>query len=479
VNDGFIQPQVFAPDYPLYRNFSVFAQDEWRVSTRLRLSLGLRWEVNPAPGVTQGLKPYTIQGAGPSTWTLAPQGTPLWRTTWYNVAPRVGAAYVVSNTPGRETVVRGGGGVFFDTGQQLGSLSFNGPGLSLFGAFQPTSFPGSPTVPDLVNPPIAPFGTVYGFASHLQLPYTLQWNASIEHALGKSQALTISYVGSHAAKLLQENEFMTPTNPNSTNFFFVQNGRTADYDALQGQFWRRLNRGLTVLSSYTWSHCLDYGSSNFSIGYERGNCDFDIRDSLSVALSYDLPDVGNNGFAKALLRHWGIDDRFTARSAFPVNLLGNPLLQPNGQIFQGGLNLVPGQPTYLFGGNCESILQGLQDLGPGQTCPGGRAINPQAFSAANSGLGDAPRNFARGFDMWQMNMAIRRDFSIHERTKLQFRAESFNIFNHPNYGTINPNFGQATFGQATSTLANSPGVLNSLYQMGGSRSMQFALKVIF
>lgn len=84
---------AFAPSYPLYKNFSAFAQDQWTVSQRLSLSLGLRWEVNPAPGVTQGLKPYTVQGSGPDTWTLAPQGTPLWHTTWYNFAPRLGIAY--------------------------------------------------------------------------------------------------------------------------------------------------------------------------------------------------------------------------------------------------------------------------------------------------------------------------------------------------------------------------------------------------
>ena len=78
-----------------------------------------------------------------------------------------------------------------------------------------------------------------------------------------------------------------------------------------------------------------------------------------------------------------------------------------------------------------------------------------------------------------MDLAVRRDFPIHERLKLQFRAEAFNIFNHPNFGTINPNFGQTTFGQATATLANSLGVLSPLYQMGGPRSMQFALKLVF
>ena len=80
-----------------------------------------------------------------------------------------------------------------------------------------------------------------------------------------------------------------------------------------------------------------------------------------------------------------------------------------------------------------------------------------------------------------MDLAVRREFPIHENLKLQFRAEAFNIFNHPNFGSINPNFGTAptTFGQATGTLANSLGVLSPLYQMGGPRSMQFALKLVF
>ena len=81
--------------------------------------------------------------------------------------------------------------------------------------------------------------------------------------------------------------------------------------------------------------------------------------------------------------------------------------------------------------------------------------------------------------MWQMDLAIRRDFPIHERLKLQFRAEAFNVFNHPDFGYINPNFGESTFGQATGTLASTLGILSPLYQMGGPRSMQFALKLIF
>ena len=87
-----------------------------------------------------------------------------------------------------------------------------------------------------------------------------------------------------------------------------------------------------------------------------------------------------------------------------------------------------------------------------------------------------------------MNAAVRREFPIYERLKLQFRAEAFNIFNHPNFGTVNgqclgqagtPGCANTLFGQATGTLANSLGTLNPLYQAGGSRSVQFALKLVF
>src|SRR5207253_3410675 len=111
-----------------------------------------------------------------------------------------------------------------------------------------------------------------------------------------------------------------------------------------------------------------------------------------------------------------------------------------------------------------------------------------AFANTQPGqAGNAPRNFVRGFGAWQLDMAVRREFPIYERLKLQFRAEAFNIFNHPIFGTIDPGCGGSaggpctnpTFGQAQATLANSLGILSPLYQLGGARSMQFALKAVF
>ncbi len=495
-NTTFTDTVVFAPAYPLYRNFSAFVEDEWKISQRLNLSFGLRWDVNPAPGATQGLKPFTVQGANPDTWGVAPQGTPLWRTTWYNVAPRLGAAYTLRNSVGWATVLRAGAGTFFDTGQQLGSQGYNGPGFSAEVCCPISTFPGNQSIPTIVPPdpndPNQPYQAVaaYFYSSHLQLPYTLQWNASIEQALGRSQALTLTYVGAHASRLLEQDLISVPANPHIQTFVLVKNGLTSDYGSLQAQYQRRLTNGLTALASYTWSHCIDYGSSNFALfGYQRGNCDFDLRHNFSGAFSYDLPNVGHGGLANAVLNHWGIDDRFTVRTSLPVLLTGASTFDPvTGRQTSTGLDLISGQPIYLYGTNCDAVFGSLGNTLP---CPGGRAINPCAFEFPSATqatypscpggnvVGLVPRNFARGFNAWQMNIAVRREFPIYESLKLQFRAEAFNLFNHPNFGTINTGFGSSTFGQSTATLANSLGGLNSLYQTGGPRSMQFALKLVF
>jgi Carboxypeptidase regulatory-like domain/TonB dependent receptor len=489
-NSAFTLPTALAPAYPLYTNYSAFAQDQWKVSQRLSLSIGLRWDVNPAPSVTQGLMPYTLQGTSLNTFALAPQGTPLWQTAWYNIAPRLGAAYILRNVPGMETVMRVGGGLFYDTGQQLGSQGFNGPGFQSVGAFQPGAFPVAPPIPAITNPPTS--GTnVYWFPAHLQLPYTLQWNLSLEQALGKSQTLTASYVGSHAARLLKLESINPPNNPNVSYFWAIENGLTSDYDSLQVQFRRRLSDGLTALASYTLSHCLDYGSQNYLFGYQRGNCDFDIRDNFSGAFSYDIPPVETNRFLASVLHHWGLDSRLTARTAFPVTLNGTYYVDSRtGELLYSGLDLVPGQPIYLRGANCRSVLQGIGNLALGQGCPGDWAINPNAFATVPTDpstgdatrLGDASRNFVRGLGAWQMDLSLRREFPLFERLKLQFRAEAFNTFNHPNFGTINTNYCSppgCMFGQVTATLAQSLGVLSPLYQMGGPRSMQFALRLAF
>jgi hypothetical protein len=471
--------QTFSSAFPHYNNFSAFTQDAWNVAPRLSVSMGLRWEVNPAPSAARGNLPYTAHGDSLSTLALAPQGTPLWNTTWFNFAPRLGVAYLLRNAPDRELVLRGGVGVFFDTGQQLGSYGYNGPGFSANTSFggllgSPASFPipAAEASPPILNPPVAPYtsGVVYAFAPHLQLPFTLEWNVSLEQALGKSMALTGSYVGSNSRRLLQINQTQVGQfNPDFGTVDFMRNGLTADYEALQVQFQRRLTHGLQSLASYTWGHSIDYGSTNASLPYRRGNSDFDVQHNFSGALSYEFSNGPGKGLGRSVVRGLAIDTRFSGRTGFPVTLNGNSVVDPStGQVVFGGLDRVPTQPVYVYGSQY----------------PGGRSINPAAFAVPPSNqAGNAARNFARGFEAWQLDLAIRKDIPVREKLKLQFRAEAFNILNHTNFGAINANYCSGgtgcTFGQATSTLANSLSVLSPLYQMGGPRSMQFAVKMFF
>ena len=460
--------------FPVYRNFSLFAQDEWRPASRLSVSLGLRWEINPAPGVSSGSLPFTVTGLNDlSELQLAPQGTPLWKTSWYNIAPRLGLAYRLRTANGWETVLRSGGGVFFDTGQQTGSYGFNGPGFAAFNYFGnlfgvPTTFPTPPSevTPPIVNPPVPPYGLVYANPPHLQLPYSIQWNTSIEQTLGASQSLTISYVGAAGRKLLEQQAISAGSyNPDFSTLYVYSNGLTSSYNSLQVKFQRRIAKGLQALGSYTLAHAIDFGSYNAALPYERGNSDLDVRNNFTGAVSYDLPGPEASALARALLRNWGVDARVTARSGFPVTLDGNIVVDPaTGQIYYSGLNVVPGQPVYISG----------------TQYPGGRSINPAAFALPNPGqFGDAPRNFVRGFGAFQTDFAVRREFPLTERLHGQFRVEAFNLFNHPIFGGINPFFGDPQFGQATSTLSQSLGVLNPLYQTGGPRSLQLALRLTF
>lgn len=480
--------------FPVYTNLSLFAQDEVRLTPKLALSLGLRWELNPPPGVSSGLLPYTVAGLSKlSTMTLAPEGTPLWKTTWYNFAPRLGAAYILRQHSRFETVIRGGAGLFYDTGQQAGSFGFQGPGYTAsslrFGSAFPV--PEFSTAPTIILPPPQPYGSVYAFSEHLQSPYTIQSNVNFEQALGNSQVLTLGYIGAFSRKLLEQNNLnVGPVNSNFSQLLLFQNGLTADYNSLQVRFERRLSRGLQILASYALSHCLDYGSQNYAYPYSRGNCDYDVRHNESSAVSYEFPNVTKRRVLREILNNWRVDNRLGARSAFPVPLNGPCVYNAATEAYQClGLNVVQGQPTYIYGAACTTVYQS------GLDCPGGRAINPLAvslptgcspfFCPPGTPPGNAPRNFARGFSSWQMDLALSRNLAISENARLQFRAEAFNLLNHPNFGAINSNYcsvgpgSVCTFGQATGTLAQSLSIMNPLYQMGGPRSLQFGLKAIF
>jgi hypothetical protein len=455
---------------PLFNETALFVQDEWRIHPRLSLSLGLRWEVNPPPTEKHGDDAYTLLGSinNPMSLSIAPQGTPLWKTGWYNFAPRLGAAWTAHNQPGHETVVRAGGGVFFDTANEVAALGYSNFGFGAYNLYFGVPIPYTPSelnVPISTTPPYTA-ATIIAFPSHLQLPYTLEWNTSIQQSLGRNQALTISYVGSNGRRLLAVQELLlTSLNPNFGYVEYLASGITSNYQSLQLQLQRTITHGLQALASYTWSHSIDFGSQSTQLPLQRGSSDFDVRNNLQAGVSWDLPTARSRELISDLINGWGLDARLNARTAFPITLGGALNTDPTtGNQYNGGLNLVGGQPIYLYGSQY----------------PGGKVINPSAFSLPpDGGTGDAPRNFVRGFDATQLNLAIRREFPIRETVGIQFRAEAFNTLNHPNFGYVDPNYTDATFGQATKMLNSSLGTMASQYQQGGPRSMQFALKVHF
>lgn len=469
------------PFRPVYQNFSAFIQDEWKISNRLNLSLGVRWDVNPAPKDSYGQDPYTIdQITNLATAKLAPRGTALWGTQWANFAPRAGFAYRLRETPGWETIVRGGFGIFYDMGNNQGSVGYGGVGLSTSTYFNGAQFPLTraqlDTVPQpTISTPYAAgvYGGVSAYDPNLKLPYSPQWNVAIEQKLGDLQSFTVSYVGSAGRRLLVNRSYRPALlgNPNFATdgaLNITHNRAKSDYNALQLQFQRRLSKGFQSQVSYTWSHAIDEASSNFSLNaLLRGNADFDIRQNFQVAFTYDIPGTYTNRFLSGLLTQWAVDSRISARTGLPINVSNTTGFDAaNGIQQEYQPNLVAGQPLYIYGDNL----------------PGGRRVNRAAFETTAAGVqGNLGRNVVRSFGAFQGDVSVRRNFKFAERLNLQFRAEAFNLLNRANFGSINSSLtaNQSIFGVATNTLNGQLSGLNSLYQMGGPRSVQLALKLQF
>jgi len=322
------------------------------------------------------------------------------------------------------------------------------------------------------------------------LPRSYEWNAAVEHNITNADVLTLTYVGAGGRKLMRKDIFIAP-GPNFTGEFdLLSNHGTSNYDALQAQYRHRLSRGLQTLLSYTWGHSIDDVSSDVNYqnvplnkspaSAERGASDYDIRNTFSGAVSYDIPGPGS-GVLKQVFGNWSTDSIIYARSAPPANVVTglNPFA---GSVLNGANSVqrpdvVPGVPFYLFPSGA----------------PGGKVINPAAFTTPvpATAQGDLGRNALRGFGATQIDLTLRRQFRFTERMSLQARADFFNIINHPNFGNPNnyldssPGVPNPLFGQSTMTLASSlgsggqSGGLNPLYQIGGPRSIQLALKLQF
>jgi hypothetical protein len=462
----------------VFANWSLFAQDTWKARRALTITYGLRWEYTAAPSSPNGTLPLTVtQVNNFAAMTLAPPGTPLWHPQKDNFAPRLGIAW----QPLQNLVLRAGAGIFYDLGYSALADAMSAfpyeQARTILNASFPLSAANAAPPPFTTTPPV-PYLAVVD-PNHV-LPRTYEWNVAVERTFGKADVLTVTYLGAAGRKLMREDDYIAP-NPNFTSEFeLLSNRADSSYNALQAQFRHRLARGLQTLFSYTWAHSIDDASSdvyplNVPPGdslSEHGSSDYDIRQTFSGAVSYNIPAPGS-GIWKTVFGNWSTDSIVYARSAPPVNVVTG--LNPFGGILSGANsvqrpNLVSGVPLWIADPNVA----------------GGKEINKAAFTKPTGPMqGNLGRNALRGFGATQVDLTLRRQFRLRERLSLQARADFFNLFNHPNFGPPTNYMTSPLFGQSTQMLASSLGSggsgggLNPLYQIGGPRSVQLALKLVF
>jgi hypothetical protein len=500
-----VSVQALAPTSGFtFDNLSLFAQDTWRATSRLTVTAGLRFERNPPPAGDR--LPYTFTSTDDlRTADLAPPGTPLWDGRGVSVGPRLDGAYVVSVA--QQLVVRGGYGRFHDLGTGTALRGYSSYPYNSSRAATNVPFPASA---DLLAP--APFDTTtrpisstfYIADRDLRLPVTSQWNVAVERALGPHQAVSVAYVGARGRDLLRTEQLrnrlsaadaqagippivfinpavVTPT----TSVFVTRNAAESRYHALQVQFQRRLSRGVQALAAYTLSESRDTVSNEVAGGLasggvpgfpvdpdaEWGPSDFDVRHVVSAAVTWQLP-APSSGPARALFSGWGLDLIGRWRSATPLHVVTQTI-----------------DPLNFSGSNRRvDLVAGVDPWIADPSAPGGRRLNFAAFRVPAFGVqGTMGRNSLRWRGASQVDLSLRRAVPI-AASRLEFRIDVFNVTNTPNFAEpsgLLPAVDSPLFGVSTRMLnqalgpGGTSGGLNPQYQIGGPRSVQASLRLVF
>jgi carboxypeptidase family protein/TonB-dependent receptor-like protein len=464
-------------------SFNFFAQDSFRIHPKLTLSAGLRYEFNSPPVDVNDRA--TLYDA--ATKTLVPVGTHGMPRSGYfsdknNWAPRIGLAW----TPGcaEQTVVRGGYGIYYDqsalaTGE---GLYFNAPYYDLSLYFSLPGLPLTLSNPFPSNFPFALPDSAQAFDRNLRTAYVQQWNFNLQQQFGKARVLELGYVGSKGTKLIagrdinQPRPSPQPINPRPVPQFDdinqVESRASSTYHSLQARLQQRLDFGLSLLASYTWSQSIDdasgfftsagdanYPQDSYNLKAERGRSNFDVRNRFSFSYSYDLPIgrghsfLGDAGWISSVLAGWQTHGIITLQTGRPFTVA---LLREIDQSNTGRANLG-------FGANDRPNIVGSAEV-PRQTPE--QWFNTAAFAFPPFGsFGNSGRNILDGPGLQNVNVSLVKQATLSERMSLQFRAEFFNFFNRPNFDLPDIFVGSPTFGHILS--AQSP------------RHIQFGMKFVF
>lgn len=460
-------------------SYNFFINDSWRATSNLTLTGGLRYEYNSPPVdaqdratiydmVTRNLVPVGTNGVPRSGFDADKN----------NFAPRVGFAWSFHE----KTVLRGGYGIYYDQSPlaPAEALYFNSP------FFDNNIFFSLPGLPLTLNDPFPSFfpfplpDSALAIQRDLRTGYMQHWNFNIERQLFNNSVLEVAYVGSKGTKLLTARDINQPQpsalppglpfvprpDPRFDDIDLLESRANSNYNSLQVRFQQRLTRGFSALASYTWSKSIDDASNfftsagdpnfpqnSYNVAAERGRSNFDVAHRMSLSYSYVLPRSNKGGVAGTLLDGWetfGIVTLQTGRP-FTVALLS--------EIDNSGT----GRSILGFGANDRPNVVGNPELSNQTTL---QWFNTAAFAFPAPGtFGDAGRNILDGPGYQNVNAALLKNTRLTEGVNLQFRAEAFNLFNHPNFNLPDNFLGSPTFGRITS--ARDP------------RHIQFGLKLLF
>ncbi len=452
-----------------------YAQDEFKATSNLTFNIGLRYEFySVAHEILNRAAVVDVNGCG----GFCPAGTPFYAPNYKNFGPRIGIAWSPQSLGGK-TAIRTGYGIYYGANQ---NDDFSDPLESAVPRYSLTSS----DVPNLsypVEPFIAPQFALYApkaIDRYRKDLYYENWNFLIQQELPGKFELQTGYVGSAGHHLFTRYQVnlinpATGRRPLSqfSQFGLKGNDSNSSFNALQVQFQRRFTNGFLWQTQYMWSHNITDGSigAGESVSFQnqacracdRSDANFDVRQTSTTNAVYQLPFgpghrfLNNRSWASSLFGGWELSGIGTASTGQPVNITisrGRSQL-PDGNNFSQRPNLVPGVSLYAANQTISNWF------------------NPAAFQAPLSGTrGNLGRNVARGPGFYEIDTALQKKFALTERWNLDFRAEAFNLFNHPAYANPSGNLSSARFGITSSLNSGAVGT-------GTPRRFQFALRLNF